>query len=205
METTLLLTRHGQTPWNALGKIQGCTDINLGTQGIEQAQQLSKRLQGNFTKLYSSPLQRAYETACIVGEPIKLTPIILDELKEINFGAWEGLSFQEVATHYPEDYYAWHNDPSTASITNGEQSLKQYSLHSRDTLLNLVQKHTGETIVVVSHVGFIRASLIGLFDFKMKLYHQLALGNTCINTIKFDKDFQPILVGLNDTHHLSLK
>ena len=203
MRTTLLLIRHGQTPWNALGKIQGCTDIALEPSGIYQAELLSKRLAGSFTQLYTSPLKRAYETAKIIGRPNGLTPIPNDALKEINFGSWEGLNFKEVAKRFPNDYKLWRSDPVLGPMTDGEGSLKNCSARGKKIMLELVHKHPGETIAVVSHGGFIKTSLLGLFDLPMTLYHQIAMGNTCLTTIRFDEDLRPVLMGLNDTSHLA--
>lgn len=203
MRTTLLLIRHGQTSWNALGKIQGCTDIALEPSGIYQAELLSKRLDGNFTQLYTSPLKRAYETAQILGKPNGLNPIPNDDLSEINFGSWEGLTFKEVAARFPADYKLWRLDPVLGPMTDGEGSLKNCSERGKKIMLDLVKKHPGETIAVVSHGGFIKTSLLGLFDLPMTLYHQIAMGNTCLTTIRFDEDLHPVLMGLNDTSHLA--
>lgn len=202
MQTTLLLIRHGQTPWNALGKIQGCTDIDLEDTGRLQAQLLSEKLNGDFSAIYTSPLKRAHETASILAAPTSLTPIATNGLREINFGLWEGLTFKEVATKYPEAYAFWKQDELEAPLCGGDGSIRQCSLHARDCILELIEKHRGETIVAVSHGGLIKASLIGLFDLKMTMYHQMAFGNTCVTTIRFDEALKPILVGLNDTSHL---
>lgn len=203
MNTTLLLIRHGQTPWNALGKIQGCTDIDLEPSGIHQAKLLSNRLASGFSQIYSSPLKRAFQTATILAEPGQLTPIALDGLKEINFGSWEGLTFKEVKQRFPNDLAAWRSDPITAPMTDGEGSLKNCSQRGKKVLLEIVKKHPGETIAVVSHGGFIKACLLGLFDLPMTMYHHMAMGNTCITTVRFNDALYPILMGLNDISHLA--
>lgn len=202
MQTTLLLIRHGQTPWNTLGKIQGCTDIALEDEGRFQAQLLSEKLNGNFAAIYTSPLQRAYETATILAVPSMLSPIAIDALREINFGLWEGLTFKEVAAQYPEAYASWKQDELEAPLCGSDGSIKKCSLRVRACILELVRKHQGETIVAVSHGGLIKAALIGLFDLKMTMYHQMAFGNTCVTTIRFTEELNPILIGLNDTNHL---
>ena len=60
----------------------------------------------------------------------------------------------------------------------------------------------GKKIVIVAHGGIIKAGLIGLFDWDMSMYHKSALGNTCINTIRFNDDLKPVIIGINDTNHL---
>lgn len=202
MQTTLLLIRHGQTSWNALGKIQGSTNIDLEDEGRNQAALLAERLNGQFSAIYTSPLRRARETASILASSTSLVPIDTEGLSEINFGLWEGLTFKEVATQYPTAFAVWKSDEIEAPLCGGDGSIKNCSLHAKECLLNLVKKHPGETIVAVSHGGLIKSALIGLFDLKMTMYHQLALGNTCITTIKFNSDLSPILVGFNDMAHL---
>lgn len=87
----LYIVRHGQTAWNVLGKLQGINDIELNQNGIEAAINLGKRLQNiDFDAIYSSPLKRAYKTACLIRGQ-KEIPIITDlRLKEVSFGKMEG-------------------------------------------------------------------------------------------------------------------
>lgn len=202
MPTTLLLVRHGQTPWNALGKIQGCTNIDLEEAGRFQAQLLADKLKGSFSAIYSSPLNRAFETAKILAIPSHLQVQCEEDLREINFGLWEGLTFKEVHLAYPTAFAKWQTDEVLAPLCGGDGSLKNCALRSKNCLLKLVQRHPNETIVAVSHGGLIKTALIGLFDLKMTMYHQMTLGNTCVTTIRFNDELKPILVGLNDTSHL---
>jgi 2,3-bisphosphoglycerate-dependent phosphoglycerate mutase len=94
--TTLLLVRHGETDWNADGRLQGHTDRPLSDYGRQQAQQLAEELEGEeIAAIYSSDLARARETAEIVGERLAL-PVGLDpDLREKDWGTWEGLTSVE--------------------------------------------------------------------------------------------------------------
>jgi broad specificity phosphatase PhoE len=94
--TTLLLVRHGETDWNADGRLQGQTDRPLSDYGRRQAQQLAVELEGEeLEAIYSSDLARARETAEIVGERLGL-PVELDpDLREKDWGTWEGLTAVE--------------------------------------------------------------------------------------------------------------
>lgn len=203
MPTTLLLIRHGQTPWNALGRIQGCNDIELEKEGELQAQLLSERLNGRFSAIYTSPLKRAYKTAEILAAPTHLTIEVDDALCEINFGLWEGLTFKEVADQYPNELTLWHHDEKEGPLCGGDGSLKNVSLRAKACILNMINAHPNETIVAVSHGGLIKAALLGLFNLQMTMYHHMAMGNTSLTTIRFTDELKPILLGLNDTSHLS--
>ena len=202
MITTLLLIRHGETPWNALGKVQGVKNIDLSENGIMQAKCLKERLKGNFAAVYSSPLNRAYETAQIICEDTTTTPIKIDDLREVDFGSWEGLTFKEIARDYKTFFDTWKIDDVTGPMYDGDQSIYNVSQRGKNCIESLIKKHKGETIAIVSHGGFIKSTLIGLFDWKMSMYHHFALGNTCVPTIHFNDTLSPMLIGLNDTSHL---
>lgn len=202
MATTLLLIRHGETPWNSLGKIQGLQNINLEAAGKAQAQRLCERLKGNFDVIYTSPLNRAQETAEILCQSTPLKPIAIPELREIDFGAWEGLTFKEVASTYAEVYSKWLSDDQFGPMVNGDGSLYAVSQRAKACITELIAKHPNETVAIVSHGGFIKCALIGLFNWKMTMYHHFALGNTCVTTLRFNHPEDPVLLGLNDTNHL---
>lgn len=203
MKTTLLLIRHGETEWNTLGKFQGCTDINLSEEGIKQAELLKDRLKGDFDFIYTSPLSRALETANILVADTNKKVSIANEIREINFGEWEGLTLREISERYPEIFKAWRSDKKESNICGGDSSINNAANRAVKCILDIVSKHKGEKIVIVAHGGIIKAGLIGLFDWDMTMYHKIALGNTCINTITFNDDLKPVLAGLNDTNHLN--
>ena len=203
MKTTLLLIRHGETKWNVLGKFQGRQNIELSEAGILQATLLEKRLTKDFQAVYSSPLDRAFSTAEVLCKNLSLDPIPIEDLTEIHFGTWEGLTYREIEQFYPEHFMHWRTDEKTAPMYDGELSIYDVTLRAKKCILELIGKHPGEKIIIVSHGGFIKAALIGLFNWKMTMYHQMAIGNTCINTLTFNTQGTPILMGLNDTSHLS--
>lgn len=203
MKTTLLLIRHGETEWNVLGKFQGGQNIDLSEAGNYQAELLSKRLNGDFDAVYSSPLNRALATARSVCSYSRLFPVPIKDLTEIHFGTWEGLTFKEIKETYPEHFMKWRTDATVGPMYDGELSIRNASLRAKSCILDLVSKHSDQKIVVVSHGGLIKAALVGLFNWQMTMYHQMILGNTCITTIQFDEELKPILIGLNDTSHLT--
>ena len=202
MKTTVLLIRHGETPWNILGKFQGGTDIALSEEGERQAELLRDRLNGNFDYIYASPLVRAYKTAEIISSGFDKEVRIAQDIREINFGEWEGLTIKGIKEKYPEVFKAWRTDKVEAKFCGGDASLLNASIRSKKCIMDIVKKHEGKKIVIVAHGGIIKAGLIGLFDWDMSMYHKIALGNTCINTIRFNDDLKPVIIGINDTNHL---
>lgn len=202
MNTQVLLIRHGETPWNANGKFQGCTDISLSKEGILQAHYVKERLRGDFDCIYASPLKRALKTAEIITEDIEMTPIISKEIREINFGEWEGLTLNEIEAGYNKEFKIWRNDEINANIVGGDLSIKKASERARNEILRVVKGNTGKRIIIVAHGGIIKAGLIGVFDWKMTMYHKMVLGNTSISKLIFDEEFNPMLIFLNDLSHL---
>ncbi|MFT5875057.1 MAG: broad specificity phosphatase PhoE [Clostridium sp.] len=202
MQTTLTLVRHGETEWNALGKFQGCKDINLSKEGILQADYLKKRFDNKFDYIYTSPLKRAMQTAEIISKSSKIKPIIESDLREINFGEWEGLTIKEIESNFPEKFIEWRNDELNGPICGGDLSLKKASIRAKNAILEIVKKHQGENIIIVAHGGIIKAGLIGIFEWKMTMYHKIILGNTAVCKIIFDTNLNPKIIILNDTSHL---
>ena len=202
MKTTVLLIRHGETEWNKLGKFQGCTDIPLANEGIEQAKLLRDRLNGDFDYIYASPLMRAFETAKILAAKGGKEVNIVSEIREINFGEWEGLTIKGIAEKYPEVFKGWRTDKLEGNFSGGDLSIHNASNRARNCIIDIVREHEGKKIVIVAHGGIIKAALIGIFGWDMTMYHKMALGNTCINTITFNENMKPVLVSLNDINHL---
>lgn len=203
MKTTVFLIRHGETPWNVLGKFQGCNDIDLSENGVVQAHHLKKRFENKLDYIYSSPLKRAFETAKILTSSREKDPVIADNLREINFGQWEGLTVKEIQSTYPEVFNMWKTDKIEAPISGGDGSLKLASIRAKECIMEIVNEHKGSTIAIVAHGGILKAGLIGLFQWDMDMYHKMILGNTAISELRFDDFLNPCLVSFNDTNHLS--
>jgi broad specificity phosphatase PhoE len=139
--TTLLLVRHGETDWNADGRLQGHTDRPLSDFGRRQARELAAELEGDeLEAIYSSDLARARETAEIVGERLGL-PVELDpDLREKDWGNWEGLTAVE------RDRVEFVGESTEA---HQERMLR--------ALRRIAERHPGEgRVLVVTHGGSMR-------------------------------------------------
>lgn len=152
----LFLVRHGETDWNLKGKIQGSTDIELNETGIKQAYELSnKMLEKNykFSKIYSSPQKRALQTAKILSENTDIECIVVDKLKEMNLGKWEGLAWSEVRENYPLEYKEWFVKRRYTKTPNGE-SYEEMLERVLDSLYKIIDDNS-DNIVIVTHSAVI--------------------------------------------------
>ena len=161
----LYLVRHGQTPYNAERRLQGQTDIPLSDVGRAQARALGERLKKDgvrFGALYCSRLQRAKETARIVGDILGMTPTVLEGVEEIGFGRFENHTFEECAALYPEAYADFLEKGSGSDAHGGETGPMVFE-RARRALLSLPEAENGSALIVAhgAVIGFIRAFLAG--------------------------------------------
>jgi broad specificity phosphatase PhoE len=134
----LLLVRHGETDWNAEGRLQGQTDRPLSDFGRRQAEQLAAELEGEeLEAIYSSDLARASETAEIVGKRLGL-PVVLDpDLREKNWGTWEGLTAVE------RDQVEFLGESTRAHQKRTLRALRRISERHPDDVRVLIVTHGG--------------------------------------------------------------
>ncbi len=156
----ILLVRHGQTAWNAIGKLQGATDIPLNDLGREQARGLAAQLAGEpIAQVWASDLARASETAAIVATNRGLAaPRIDPELRERAFGVFEGLTRDECEVNHPE---AWQSWMAQTGAPPGGEARELAAARMGRALARIVAAATdpGPTLVV-SHGGIMRLWLI---------------------------------------------
>lgn len=157
MPTTLVLVRHGETDWNADNRFQGHADPPLNETGRAQARALATELRREvFAALYTSPLQRAAETAAIVGSELGLEPIPDDALKEVDVGSWSGLTRAEVEQLYPTGFARWLEYGH--GWENGE-TYDQLGARVVTGLTQIAERHDGDHVLAITHGGPIRSAL----------------------------------------------
>jgi 2,3-bisphosphoglycerate-dependent phosphoglycerate mutase len=152
--TTLLLTRHGETDWNAERRWQGHSDPPLNGRGREQARELAAMLDG-VDVIYASDLARARETAEILGERLSLEVRLDPRLRERSFGAWEGKTWDELEERSADELRRWQSGE-----THGAEDSEPYEDFSRRVesfLEDVLRRHPEEQVLVVGHGGSIRA------------------------------------------------
>ncbi|HWQ15510.1 MAG TPA: histidine phosphatase family protein [Roseiflexaceae bacterium] len=203
--TTFYLIRHGETEWNASGRWQGHADIPLNDTGRDQARQLAARLRREgvrFDAIYSSDLLRAWETAAIVGEELGMPPNALPALREIDVGAWSGLTVQEVATRDAELLARLESGEDLRRGGNGERFADLYA-RVIPAAEQLVKAFPLGTLALVSHGGPLRALLLYAAREKHGApVRHLHIGNTALSVLECRRDIWE-LVTINDMSHLA--
>jgi broad specificity phosphatase PhoE/ribonuclease HI len=199
--TRFLLLRHGQTELSGERRYSGRGDVPLTDVGQQQAKAAADRLSRlEFTAVISSPLGRTRQTASAVASASDLPVEIHDGLIETDFGDWERLTFLEAAERDPALHRRWLGDPSVAP-PNGE-SFDVVHARVRAARDELVERHAGETVVLVSHVTPIKSLLRMGLDAGPSLLFRLHLDLASLSIVEFYPDGNASVRLVNDTSHL---
>ena len=197
----LLLIRHGQTDWNLLGKYQGQTDIALSGEGIRQADLLAQNFPvDTLDIIYTSDLQRAFMTAERLAEKFS-APLYADKaLRELNFGAWEGLTYQEIAERWPQEVKNLFGAPEKLQIPEGETFL-MLQRRAMNKIHEIRAENEGKNVAVVAHGAISKAILTALLHIPLHYVWMLRQDNTAVNILRFDDEFVSVEL-LNGISHL---
>ena len=203
MSTRVYLIRHAEALGNINRTFQGRVDETISENGEQQLINLAQRCKDiPIDAIYTSPLLRAQRTAQAVNTYHHL-PIQTDaRLLEIDGGDFEGRRWEDLPRLFPDKLKIWQDTP-WAFVAPAGESMRQVYDRMRDGILELVERHAGQSICVVSHGCAIRNFLC----FALGLpYEQLAsvpwCGNTAINQIDFDAQGTPQVIVQNDMAHL---
>lgn len=198
MNTTLYLIRHGVTAWNKQKRYCGRLDVPLSPEGKKQAGRLHERLKNtHFDAVYASTLKRAQQTAGIVfkGKRIRKEK----GLKEINFGIFEGMRYQEIMKKFPQAYDRWIKDPFNNGIPKGE-NLTGFRTRVNTAIKKIISKNKGKTVAVVCHGGTISIYITGLL--KSKKFWENVPGSVGMSIVEYKKN-KPEITLHNCTKHLT--
>lgn len=217
LATRVILVRHGQSSYNQQQRIQGRLDASILTDaGRATAVLVAKALSGlNFDAAYSSPLQRAKETALTILSGLESSNVptlsVADNLMEIDLPLWEGLYKQEVKDKFPEEYRFWQEHPhllqmqvSTPEGTKQHFPVLALYEQAKQFWTEVLARHQGQTILVVAHNGINRALLSTAIAIPPDRYHSIQQSNCGINVLNFAGGFgDPVqLESMNQTAHL---
>ncbi|MGQ0463877.1 MAG: bifunctional RNase H/acid phosphatase [Sporichthyaceae bacterium] len=202
--TTMLMLRHGVTPHTLEKRFSGgLHDPALSELGQAQAAATARHLaqRGGVEAIVSSPLRRARQTAEAAGAALGLDVAVEEDLRESNFGSWEGLTFGEVSEGWPTELAAWLADPAVAPPGGGD-SLNAAAARVAGVQERLLTEYAGRSLLVVAHVTPIKLLIRRALDAPLALIHRLQLAPASLSRVCWYGDGNAALHTFNETAHL---
>jgi broad specificity phosphatase PhoE len=198
---TLLIARHGETEWNAAGRIQGHTDIGLSSNGADQARSLGKRLSGlSIDAAYSSDLRRTSETARLILGERDIALIETPMLREYHKGEFEGMTLSEIEAQFPDEYPKYL-EKNLDYAPKGGESTRTVSVRIAQIISEIKSNHLDHTVLIVSHGGVLRAAMVSLLRMPLEGNWSFVFGNCGLTIIDTFED-NAVLRQFNDISHL---
>jgi len=207
-DCTLVLVRHGATAHTAEGRFSGCTgsDPELSDVGRGQAQLLAAQLrllhappERRIDAVAASPIRRARETAAMVAEELGLPVQPEDDLREIDFGAWEGRTPEDVRWRWADQLARFRADAGLAPP--GGESVADVADRVRRTRDRLARQHPGRAVLVVSHLYPVRLSVLDALGAPLEAVHRMVHEPASVSEIRSLQGAWT-LVRYNDASHL---
>ena len=200
--TITVLMRHGDTRLSPEHRFSGLCDLPLSADGTRQAKAAAGRLAtgARIDAVVTSPLRRAAATAAIAATELGLTAVTDDDLRETDFGEWEGFTLAEVQQRWPAAAAAWQHNPQQAPP--GGESFTETARRVYQACDRLLRDHHGQTVLVVIHITPIKILLCRALDVPLTTLYRLYLGSACINEIQWHGHEFAAVRRVNDTSHL---
>jgi broad specificity phosphatase PhoE len=194
----LLLARHGQSVSNAIRRFQGAQDVALSPLGMRQAEALGQAVSRRaIAHVYVSPFERARQTAEIALAGLGLPLTVVDDLRELSLGEWEGCTVEEIRTRPGDPYARWVRDPVQCPPPGGEP-LADVQARVLRAVERITAAHpNGDDVLIVSHGGVISALLAHCFGLPLSSIWRIAVANCSLSEIA-----PPRVVSVNETGHL---
>lgn len=201
--TRILLLRHGEVPGISPPAFRGRMDLALTPTGRRQAEATRDVITEAFCldAAYASPLSRCMRTCDIVAEPFDITPIALPEFMDMDYGAWQGRTYQEVRQDQPELFSRWFSTPHLAEIPGGE-TLYQAAQRVETVLRLIMDRHTGQTVLLVGHNSVNRLLLLLLLDLPLSRFWRLRQDPCALCVVEHEDANGWTICGINQTTHL---
>ncbi|MEU7730245.1 bifunctional RNase H/acid phosphatase [Streptomyces sp. NPDC040724] len=202
---TFVLLRHGETALTPQKRFSGSggSDPELSPAGRAQAAAVAQALaaRGTVQTIISSPLRRCRETAQAVADRLGLAVTVEEGLREVDFGAWEGLTFAEVQERFPDDLQAWLDSPRAAP-TGGGESFTAATRRISATRDRLLAAHAGRTVLLVTHVTPVKILVRLALGAPPEALFRMELSAASLSAVAYYADGNASVRLLNETSHL---
>jgi alpha-ribazole phosphatase len=222
MVTKIYLIRHGETEGAETKRYKGHIDVPLSGNGIRQMERVAEYISAKVRKrgsaevtvrravplqnvndsgllsaVYCSDLSRAVKSAEIIAAPHGLKPVVMTELRERNFGAWEGMTFDEIRERWPDEFKAWARNPLAFSPIRGESTIEVKS-RALKAFKAITEERPNGDIAIISHGGVNRVLLCELLGMPLENIFRIEQNFGCLNMIELWDDY-PVVKLINFT------
>ncbi|WMT43012.1 histidine phosphatase family protein [Paenibacillus sp. D2_2] len=202
MKTHIYIVRHGQTEWNVKHRMQGHQDSPLTDLGVEQAKWLGEALQNEpIDVIYASSSPRASRTAELIRADREIDIFETDDFKEINLGAWEGMTQDEIEVVYPDQMEYFWKDPGRFGVS-GSETYQEVFNRAHKKLTEIVREHEGKTILIATHTVVVKL-LMGYFEGRtlQKLWDLPYIHPACLCKVSYEGDSWEIQLHGDISHY----
>jgi len=185
----IYIVRHGITESNKKRIYMGRSQEGLAPEGIIQAGNLGKSLLPlGIKRIYSSPMQRALETASIIANTLKVPVEIERDLAEMELGIWTGLTEQEVSKKFPDEYRLWNTRPHDLFLADREP-LTEVQQRALKAIAHIKEMNDGFPVLAVTHVAIVRCLILYYQSLNLNLYRTIPVPNVSVFRLQLDGDF----------------
>jgi phosphoserine phosphatase len=200
--TKILLIRHGHVEGIQPERFRGRADLPLTGRGRAEAHAVARRIATTWrpVKVYTSPMTRCVATGNEIAKACRVENETLDGLNDIDYGAWQSRSYEEIRNAEPHLFSTWFGAPHLVRFPNGE-SLQDLVARTANALRFVLARHVNDIVVMVGHDSVNRALLLQLLDQPLSAYWRVAQNPCCINEIDIAGG-QVRVLRINETGHL---
>ena len=201
--TKILLTRHGHVEGIHPERFRGRAELSLTDHGLAQADALARRIAAHWkpVAVYTSPLQRCVVTGGKIATACGITASVNEGMGDIDYGAWQMRTHDEIKAETPEAYRLWREAPHLVRFPGGE-SLQDVVARTSNALRLVLAQHSNDAVVLVGHDSVNRALLLQLLDQPLSAYWRLAQDPCTLNEIDVSAAGDVRVARINDTSHL---
>ncbi len=186
--TDLVLVRHGETVWHSEDRYAGSSDIELTPRGVRQAELLARwATTAHLAAVWSSQLSRAVRTARDSAAALGIEVVVDDRLRELDFGAAEGLTKSDLATTFPSELAAFRADPVEYHLPAGESPVEA-AQRFVSCLHDIASAEPDGRVLVVAHTTAIRLAVCHLVGIDLSCYRQVfpAVRNCALTEVRLE-------------------
>ena len=198
----ILLVRHGHVEGIAPARFRGREDMPLSEHGERQARAVATRIAGEWrpSLVYTSPLRRCVQTGQAIAGACNVATQPLAELNDLDYGAWQWRTHEEVRARWPQELARWFRTPQLVRFPDGE-SLQELNARVAEALRGILCRHADETLVIVAHDSSNRVLLLQLLELPLSAYWRLSQDPCGLSEIELSGD-QVRVLRVNETYDL---